>query len=178
MRIVFRMAMLLAAATTLLVTPAEAQVTTKMDSATHARHHPDARRDSAFAALQARGKTAMGVDQYTSTHVFEDSPVGGRIELQRDGDDAEGIRVIRAHLEEIAEAFREGDFHTPMFVHDRAVPGTLVMAERKGSITYSVRDLPRGGELRMTTQDPAAIAAIHAFLQFQREDHRAGGQKH
>jgi hypothetical protein len=31
----------------------------------------DAVRDSAFAGVQARGAHAMGVDQYTSTHIFE-----------------------------------------------------------------------------------------------------------
>jgi hypothetical protein len=42
-------------------------------------------------------------------------------------------------------------------------------------ISYTVRDLPRGGELRITTRDPAAIAAVHDFMAFQRMDHHAGG---
>ena len=37
--------------------------------------------DTSFAAMQARGETVMGVDQYTSAHVFEDLPDGGRIIL-------------------------------------------------------------------------------------------------
>jgi TusA-related sulfurtransferase len=36
-----------------------------------------------------------------------------------------------------------------------------------------VRLLPRGGELRITTTDPAAVAAVAAFLAFQRMDHRS-----
>lgn len=144
----------------------------------HAAHHPPAGQampDSAFAALQARGHQAMGVDQYTSTHRFDALPDGGRIELQRDGDDAEGVATIRAHLRSIAEAFSRGEFDTPAFVHDQRVPGTEVMAARRAAIRYEYRDLPRGGEIRITTADAESLAAIHAFMAFQRGDHRAGG---
>jgi len=32
-----------------------------------------------FSAMQARGEHVMGVNQYTSAHVFEDLPDGGRV---------------------------------------------------------------------------------------------------
>ena len=54
--------------------------------------------DSNFAALQQRGATAMGVDQYTSSHVFESLPDGGRISLQRDTVDSAGIAAVHAFL--------------------------------------------------------------------------------
>jgi hypothetical protein len=144
----------------------------------HAAHHPAhaaAPADSGFAALQERGRAAMGVDQYTSTHRFDALADGGRIELQRDTDDAEGIATIRAHLRGIADAFARGDFRTPAMVHAGEVPGAAVMAERRAVIRYEYRDLPRGGEVRIVTADPDALAAIHAFMAFQRGDHRAGG---
>jgi hypothetical protein len=131
--------------------------------------------DSAFAALQARGRAAMGVDQYTSTHRFDSLADGGRIELQRDTDDPAGVETIRRHLRGIAEAFARGDFGTPAAVHAREVPGTAVMAAKRGAITYTYADLPRGGEVRIRTTDPEALAAVHAFLAFQRGDHRAEG---
>src|SRR6476469_1505122 len=54
--------------------------------------------DSAFAAVQARGAAVMGVDQYTSAHVFEDLADGGRIVLVRtDSSDSAGVSMIRAH---------------------------------------------------------------------------------
>ncbi|MGH7477664.1 MAG: hypothetical protein ACRELD_15465 [Longimicrobiales bacterium] len=117
----------------------------------------------------------MGVDQYTSTHVFDALADGGRIELQRAVDDAAGVDAIRRHLRKIAEAFGSGDFGTPSFVHLREVPGTAVMAAKQDRIEYTYRDLPRGGELRLVTSDPEALGAIHEFMAFQREDHRAGG---
>jgi len=142
-------------------------------AAPSAARHPHA--DTAFAALRARGTAAMGVDQYTSTHRFDDLPDGGRIELQRDADDAAGIATIRAHLQGIAAAFARGDFATPAMVHMREVPGTAVMRARSAAIRYEYRALPRGGEVRITTADPEALRAIHAFLAFQRSDHRAAG---
>lgn len=133
--------------------------------------------DTSHAAMQMRGKIAMGVDQYTSVHVFDDLADGGRIELQRDRDDSVGTRVIREHLRGIAAAFTRGDFSTPAFVHMRDVPGTNVMQANRAKIRYAVRDLARGGELRITTTDAATLKAVHAFLAFQRSDHRAGGHE-
>ena len=131
--------------------------------------------DTSFAAMQKRGKMAMGVDQYTSIHKFDDLADGGRIELQRDRNDSVGTKAIRDHLRAISVAFANGDFSTPAFVHMREVPGTKVMAERRGAIRYAYRELPRGGELLITTSDGAALAAVHQFLAFQRGDHHAAG---
>jgi hypothetical protein len=139
----------------------------------------DARRaaaeaDSRFADVQRRGHAAMGVDQYTSTHLFQPLPNGGRIELQRDTvDSADRLRILE-HMGKIAAAFGAGDFTVPGFVHARQVPGAAVMAARRTRIRYVVESLPRGGAVRLTTGDSSAIKAIHEFLAFQRQDHRAG----
>jgi hypothetical protein len=129
--------------------------------------------DSAFGAMQERGKQAMGVDQYTSTHHFDAQADGGRIELQRDIDDTVGVAAIRQHLKDIAAAFAAGNFSTPGFVHMQEVPGTKAMAAKRDVITYTYRELPRGGEVRIVTKDADAIRAIHEFLAFQRRDHNA-----
>lgn len=147
------------------------------DSTRH-DHRPARTSDSAFRALQERGRIAMGVDQYTSIHRFDDLPDGGRVELQRAEDDSAGIATIRAHLREIEAAFQAGDFSTPAFVHMRDVPGAAVMAQRRSRLRYEVRDLPRGAELRIRTADPGALAAVHEFMAFQRGDHRAAGTDH
>ena len=139
---------------------------------------PGADSDSAYAALQRRGASpmAMGVDQSTSAHRFDDLPDGGRIELQREVDDPAGVERIRSHLRHIAAAFAAGDFRIPAFVHDRAeVPGTDVMTAKRAVIRYEFEKLPRGGAVRISTSDPEAIAAIHRFLAFQRGDHHAAG---
>jgi hypothetical protein len=129
--------------------------------------------DSAFAGVQRRGELVMGVNQYTSRHVFEPLADGGRIELERSMDDSAGAARIRSHMEVIARRFTAGDFRLPGVVHAREVPGTSVMAERRGSIRYIVESLPRGAALRVQTDDPVAVQAIHDFLAFQRQDHHA-----
>lgn len=130
-----------------------------------------------FAALQRRGAAAMGVDQYTSSHVFEALPDGGRIVLQRQADDSAGTATIRAHMSTIAGRFRRGDFAIPGFVHAQGIPGTAVMAGHRGAITYTVDTVPRGGQVRITTTDPAAVSAVHQFLAFQRREHHAAGHR-
>jgi hypothetical protein len=141
----------------------------------HAQQKPPARHDTAFTAMQERGRSAMGVDQYTSTHHFDALQDGGRIELQRDVDDSAGVARIRAHIREIALAFKSGDFSTPAMVHLRQVPGAQIMAARRSLITYEARDLPRGAELYIRTSDAEAQRAIHAFMAFQRGEHHATG---
>ena len=121
----------------------------------------------------------MGVDQYTSAHVFEDLPDGGRVVLDRDSAaDSSGVATIRAHMRDIATAFRAGDFTKPFQVHAQEVPGTAVMQARRAAISYDVIDRPRGGEVRIRTQDPVAVAAIHEFLAFQRSGHHAAAHEH
>lgn len=133
--------------------------------------------DTGFAAMQRRGMTAMGVDQYKSTHHFTPAPNGGTIELLMISDDSAGTVQIRRHLREIAHAFGTGDFSTPMFVHMRTVPGTAEMAAKRSVISYHVTDEPRGGRVDIRSTDSAAVRAIHDFLAFQRSDHHASAAK-
>lgn len=133
--------------------------------------------DSGFAGVQRRGAVVMGVNQYTSRHVFQPLPDGGRIELQRGVDDSAGVAQIRRHMGLIARQFAAGDFHLPGVVHDQEVPGTRVMAERRAAIGYSVESLPRGGAVRVRSGDSVAVQAIHDFLAFQRQDHHASARR-
>ena len=145
-------------------------------AAAHAAH--GATNDSAFAGVQSRGEGVMGVNQYTSQHVFETLPDGGRIILERPSEsDTAEIRTIRAHMHDIARAFARGDFSAPGLVHAQQVPGTKVMAARAATLQYQAIDRPRGAEVRITTHDPEALAAVHEFLAFQRADHRAAGHE-
>jgi len=137
-----------------------------------------AQADSGFAAMQGRGEMVMGVNQYTSAHVFEDLPDGGRIVLDRDtSSDTAGVARIRQHMRDITASFQAGDFAKPFQVHAEAVPGTAVMAARRGAITYQELDRPRGAEVRIHTRDAAAVAAVHEFLAFQRGAHSAPGHE-
>ena len=81
-------------------------------------------------------------------------------------------------MRDIATRFAAGDFSIPGVVHDQVVPGTSVMSARRDRIRYVADTLPRGAQVRIVTQDAEAVAAVHAFLAFQRMDHRAAGHEH
>ena len=146
-----------------------------LSSCSRAQSVPKQGADSAFAAMQKRGQMAMGVDQYTSTHKFDVTPDGGRIELQRDKPDSLGVAQIRAHMKLIQHAFEAGDFSTPAFIHMRDMPGTKVMSAKKSAIKYAYAELPLGAEVRISSSDPEARAAIAEFMNAQRMEHHAGG---
>jgi len=137
----------------------------------HDAHH--AASDSAFRALQARGARVMGVDQYTSSHRFELLRDGGRIALERDVDDSAGAERIRAHLRDVAARLAKGDFSLSEQVHATEIPGARTLAAKGSAVRYAFRPLARGGEVRITSDDAAAVRAVHDFLAFQRREHRS-----
>jgi hypothetical protein len=139
--------------------------------------HSTGAADSGYPGVQARGEVAMGVNQYTSSHVFEPLADGGRIELQRNESDSAGAARIGRHMEQIAIRFAAGDFRLPGFVHAQHVPGTDVMAAKRDAIHYAVEVLPRGAALRIRSEDRAAVRAVHEFLAFQRQDHHAPARR-
>ena len=63
---------------------------------------------------------------------------GGSIEVAaNDPNDKTNTTAIRSHLTHIAMMFRNGDFSTPMFIHDGVPPGVTTMKLMKSAIHYS-----------------------------------------
>ena len=58
--------------------------------------------------------------------------------------------------------------------HFADAPGIGTMKRLSNKIFYLVQNTAQGAEIRITTDDPNAIQAIHDFLKFQIEDHRTG----
>jgi hypothetical protein len=81
---------------------------------------------------------------------------------------------IRQHLQVVARSFAAGDFTLPMQVHAQTPPGAKTMKKMRKAIAYAYSPTDKGGEVRISTSDPAALSAIHAFLRFQIEDHGTG----
>ena len=122
-----------------------------------------------------RGDQAMGFSHEKTQHHFRLFSDGGSIDVVvKSKTDADQVAAIRTHLKMIAGMFSQGDFHLPMFIHDRAVPGQKTMQSKRRAITYSYGDLSEGGRVRIRTSDVKALAAIHKFLRFQVKDHRTG----
>ena len=128
-----------------------------------------------FAAVNARGDQGMGFSHEKTTHHFHILTDGGAIEIQANGPtDAGSQDAIRRHLAMSATRFSQGDFSLPMFIHATVPPGVDTMKQLKSRITYEAENTERGAQLRMTTHDAEALAAIHSFLSFQIHDHQTG----
>lgn len=128
----------------------------------------------AGAAGQHAGM-AMGFDQDKTAHHFSLFTDGGAIDVSvKDVADRKNLDAIRAHLPHIAQMFGQGNFETPMLVHQTKVPGTDAMAKAKAAIKYTYAETKTGGRVDITTTDAAALEAVHEFLTFQIKDHKTG----
>lgn len=132
------------------------------------------RRDEVAAA----GREVMPFDLDATTHVFERTEDGGLQTVVADSDDPEQVALIRSHLAEEAERFQRGDFHDPAMIHGDDMAGlhTLMMGHDRVTIEY--REIPRGGEIRYSSADPALIAAIQQWFAAQLLDHGEHAQAH
>ena len=127
------------------------------------------------AMVMENGEKAMGFSQTATTHHFLITKNGGTIQVEaNDGKDAANRDMIRTHLTEIAKQFKSGNFATPFAVHGQMPAGVQVMEQLRDKIQYSYEQTEKGARVRITTSDPKALEAIHAFLKFQIEEHKTG----
>ena len=143
----------------------------RKDCPMHAQHAAQSHQ----AVVETHGDKAMGFPHDKTTHHFLLAADGGAINVTvNDPRDKADTTAIRSHLKHIAMMFSNGDFSAPMFVHDSVPPGTTTMKLMKAAIHYNYEDTPSGGRVRIQTDDPIAVAAIHDFLRFQITEHQTG----
>ena len=82
--------------------------------------------------------------------------------------------MVQMHLKHIAGMFAEGDFSIPHFVHATNPAGVATMKRLRSSIRYTSETMARGGRIKIETESPEALAAIHEFLRFPIKDHATG----
>jgi hypothetical protein len=124
------------------------------------------------ADVEKHGDQAMGLSHEKTTHHFRLYADGGAIYVTaNDAKDDGTIQAIRSHLKHIAMMFSQGDFSTPMFIHDRVPPGVSMMKEKRAEISYSFEEVAAGGKLQIKTANADCVKAIHEFLRFQITDH-------
>ena len=127
------------------------------------------------AEMKQHGNLAMGFDQDTATHHFTMNADGGAIAVSsNDPADQTSLRQIRSHLQEIAVAFKQGDFGKPEATHSELPTGVPVMQRLKDAITYTYYETVGGGIVRIYTAHPEALAAIHDFIAYQVREHNTG----
>jgi hypothetical protein len=135
----------------------------------------DHNHDSHLDGVNRRGDAAMGFSHAKTTHHFLLKSDGGAIQIEADdADDVASRDQIRQHLKRIAKKFSEGDFAAPMLTHAQTPPGAPAMRSLKAEFKYEFEELERGGRIRISTNTPEAVKAIHEFLRFQIKDHQTG----
>lgn len=113
------------------------------------------------ADVEGDGDEAMGFPHDKTTHHFRLYPDGGAIEVTaNDGKDDANIKAIRSHLSHIATMFSDGDFSLPMFIHDQVPPGVEVMKKERSHISYIVKEMPAGGQVRIKTKTESSLKAV------------------
>jgi hypothetical protein len=128
-----------------------------------------------FEEINKRGDEGMGFDHLKTTHHFLLLSDGGSIEVEANAtNDTESRDQIRGHLKHIAHMFTNGDFSTPMFIHDQVPPGVDAMKRLGAVINYQFEETGRGARVRISTSNTEARKGIHDFLRFQIQDHQTG----
>jgi hypothetical protein len=148
---------------------------TKQDDMKDCPMHAQHVAQSHQAVVEGHGDRAMGFPHDKTTHHFRMAADGGAIEVTvNDSSDKANSTAIRSHLSHIATMFGNGDFSTPMFIHDSIPPGVTTMKLMKSDIRYTYEEMSTGGRVRINSDNPIAVAAIHDFLRFQINEHQTG----
>jgi hypothetical protein len=147
-----------------------------MSWAAHAQQTPTpAAPTEDHCAMMKRGDQAMGFSHEKTTHHFRLFEHGGAIEVTaNDPKDNASRDEIRQHLSHIAQMFAAGNFDVPMLIHGTTPPGTPAMKELRDQIHYVFQETDSGARIRITTTNPQALEAVHAFLRFQITEHETG----
>jgi hypothetical protein len=171
MRIIFAVALCLVAS----VSNAGAQQTSNDQKPATQDSHTSCPMHDAHAKMNERGEKGMGFAQTDTAHHFFLNSSGGVIQIEvKDSADVSDRTDIRMHLTHIAQAFQNGDFDIPMFVHDTVPPGVPEMKKLREQIHYSFEETPNGGRVVISSTNKEALTVIHSFLRFQIEEHKTG----
>lgn len=124
------------------------------------------------AEVAEAGAEVMPFALDETTHIFTDTPTGGRQDVVADNPaDDLNIEQIREHLREEAESFRRGDFSDPEAIHGAAMPGLATLKARFDEIDVELAETEAGAAIILSTQEPKVIAAIHLWFAAQKSDH-------
>ncbi len=161
------------ALTSLLMAPsAWAQHTAIPAGMTHEEHMAQMKKD---AEMKGHGNLAMGFDQDKAKHHFTLTATGGVIAVSaNDAADQRTRDQVRSHLQEITQAFGQGDFEKPLMTPGEIPPGVATMRRLKTGIAYTFETTEGGGTVRITTSNADALDAIHDFLRYQIKEHATG----
>lgn len=127
-----------------------------------------------------RGSGVMPFHLEKTQHIFNKTAHGGLQQvIAKDAGDSEQIALIRQHLADISEGFKQGDFAKQRRIHGDDMPGLAELSSQYRNVRFTYRDLPNGAEIEFSAEEPALVDAIHRYFNAQLSDHArhaVGGQ--
>ena len=136
-------------------------------------HAADPADEKRLDEVAERGTHVMPFDLEKTTHIFSKTTNGGVQKIiTKSKSDTEQIQLIRDHLLEISNEFRQGEFSKPAHIHGADMPGLAELKTAKpGQIKIEYRALPDGAQIDYSTELPKFINAIHQWFDAQLSDH-------
>lgn len=126
------------------------------------------------AAVAEAGAQVMPFALDETTHIFTNTPTGGRQDVVADNPSDElNIEQIREHLSEEATRFRGGDFSDPEAIHGPEMPGLATLKARFDEIDVEYSEAESGATIVYAADDPDVVTAIHLWFTAQTSDHGA-----
>lgn len=82
------------------------------------------------------------------------------------------IKLIQAHLLEIANEFRKGNFSVTERMHGAEMPGLAQLKTAKpDDIKFDYKTLPDGAQIHYSTEYPQFVQALHEWFDAQQIEH-------
>ena len=136
----------------------------------HAAEKKDEKR---LDEIAERGSHVMPFDLEKTTHIFTQTSSGGIQQvITKNKSDTGQINLIRAHLSEISNEFKHGNFSNPEKIHGKNMPGlTELKAAQSGQIKFEYEKLPDGAQITYSTEVEKLRHAIHQWFDAQLSDH-------
>lgn len=126
----------------------------------HAAEKADEKR---LDEIAERGSHVMPFDLEKTTHIFTQTPNGGVQQvIAKNKSDTGQINLIRAHLPEISNEFKRGNFSNPEEIHGKNMPGLgELKAAQSGQIQFEYEELPDGAQITYFTGVEKLKHGIH-----------------
>ena len=120
-----------------------------------------------------KGVHVMPFNLEKTVHVFSKTKNGGVQQVNvKDASDLEQLKLIREHLVEITNDFKQGDFYKPAKIHGDSMPGLEALRNAQtGQVNIVYKETPDGAEITYATEVPELITAIHQWFDAQLSDH-------
>lgn len=136
----------------------------------HAAEKADEKR---LDEIAERGSHVMPFDLEKTTHIFNQTPNGGVQQvIAKNKSDTGQISLIRAHLSEIYNEFKQGNFSNPEKIHGKDMPGLAELkAAQPEQIKFEYEELPDGAQITYSTKVEKLKRAIHQWFEAQLSDH-------